>query len=87
MVDIFPSLKQYLLPALISVIAIGLLKVGLFVTYGDMERSFRLLEQSIRSEYATKQDIQDIKLLLTRVDMHLVKLDDRLTLLTQEQHP
>ena len=72
------ALKQALLPALISVVAVGLLKIGLFVTYGDLERSLRQMESTIRSEYATRQDIDDVKRMLTRMETHLDKLDDRL---------
>lgn len=70
--------KQYVAPALISVLTISLLKIGIFVTHADMEQSLRLLESAIRSEYATKQDIEDIKALLNRLDLQLSRMDDRL---------
>lgn len=72
------GIKQYVFPAILSVLALGLLKIGLFVTYGDLERSLRHLETTIRSEYATKQDIQDVKVMLTRLDVQLGKINDRL---------
>lgn len=71
------TVRQAVVPAMLSVLAIGMLKIGLFVTYADLEKSLRQLETNIRSEYATKQDIQDIKLMLTRLDVQLSKLNER----------
>jgi hypothetical protein len=76
--DIIAQCKHYLMPAAVSVVAIGLLKIGLFVTHGDLEQSLRRLESGIRAEYATKQDIQDIKSLLHRLDLQLSRMDERL---------
>lgn len=78
MMESISSIKQYVFPAVLSVLAVGLLKIGLFVTYGDLERSLRQMETTIRSEYATKQDIQDVKIILTRLDEHLGKINERL---------
>lgn len=69
--DLFSQYKQYVTPALISVLTISLLKMGIFVTHGDLEQSLRTLENTIRSEYATRQDIEDIKALLNRLDDRL----------------
>lgn len=82
--EMFTQAKQYLMPAAISVMAVGLMKVGIFVTHGDMEQSLRTLENSIRGEYATRQDIEDIKFLLNRMNMQLDRLDDRLDKLRKE---
>lgn len=76
--EILSGLKQYLLPAVLSLLAVSLLKMGLFVTFGDLEYSLRKLETAIRSEYATRQDIQDIKQMLVRMEDRLEKLDERL---------
>ena len=76
--ETFSHLKQWVLPAVLSVIAIGLMKMGLFVTYGDLERSLRLLETEMRGEYATRSDIQDIKGMLHKLDTQLGKVNDRL---------
>jgi hypothetical protein len=76
--EFFSQAKQYFMPALISVVTVGLLKIGIFVTHGDLEQSLRAMETSIRSEYATKQDIEDIKALLNRLDLQISRMDDRL---------
>jgi hypothetical protein len=76
--EFFSQAKQYFMPALISVVTVGLLKIGIFVTHGDLEQSLRVMETSIRSEYATKQDIEDIKALLNRLDVQISRMDDRL---------
>lgn len=76
--ELLTQAKQYITPALISVVTLSLLKMGIFITHGDLEQSLRMLENNIRSEYATKQDINDIKLLLNHMDTQLSKLDDRL---------
>jgi hypothetical protein len=76
--ELFSQYKQYVAPALISVLTISLMKMGIFVTHADMEQSLRVMESAIRSEYATKQDIEDIKALLNRLDLQLSRLDDRL---------
>jgi hypothetical protein len=76
--EFFSQAKQYFMPALISVVTVGLLKIGIFVTHGDLEQSLRAMETSIRSEYATKQDIEDIKALLNRLDVQISRMDDRL---------
>lgn len=70
--------KHYVAPALVSVLTVSLLKMGIFVTHGDLEQSLRMLESTIRSEYATRQDIEDIKSLLNRLDGQLSRLDDRI---------
>lgn len=70
--------KQYLLPAVVSVVAVGLLKMGLFVTPGDLEQSLRRMETSMRADYATRRDIDDLKLLLNRLDQQISRIDDRL---------
>lgn len=72
------QIRQYLLPALISLVTVSLLKMGIFVTPVELEQSLRHLENSIRAEYATRQDVEDIKTLLNRLDLHLNKIDDRL---------
>jgi hypothetical protein len=76
--EFFSHAKQYFMPAVISVVTVGLLKIGIFVTHGDLEQSLRAMETSIRSEYATKQDIEDIKALLNRLDVQISRMDDRL---------
>lgn len=76
--EFFSQAKQYFMPAVISVVTVGLLKIGIFVTHGDLEQSLRAMETSIRSEYATKQDIEDIKALLNRLDVQISRMDDRL---------
>jgi ribosome-associated translation inhibitor RaiA len=59
-------------------VTVGLLKIGIFVTHGDLEQSLRAMETSIRAEYATKQDIEAIKALLNRLDIQISRMDDRL---------
>jgi hypothetical protein len=76
--ELFSQYKHYVAPALISVVTVSLLKMGIFVTHADLEQSLRAMETSVRSEYATKQDIADIKALLNRLDFQLSRLDDRL---------
>lgn len=76
--DFFAQSKQYVMPALISVVMVGLMKIGIFVTQADLVQAFRQLENAIRIEYATKQDIQDIKTMLNRLDLQISKLDERL---------
>lgn len=76
--EAFSQIRQYLLPALISLVTVSLLKMGIFVTPVELEQSLRHLENSIRAEYATRQDVEDIKTLLNRLDLHLNKIDDRL---------
>lgn len=76
--DFFAQSKQYVLPAFISVVMVSLMKIGIFVTQADLVQSFRQLENAIRLEYATKQDVQDIKTMLNRLDVQISKLDERL---------
>jgi hypothetical protein len=87
MMELFSQYKQYVAPALISVLTISLLKIGIFVTHADLEQSLRLMENAIRSEYATKQDIEDIKALLNRLDFQLSRLDDRLNATAKRDNP
>lgn len=84
--ELFSQYKQYVTPALISVLTLSLLKMGIFVTHGDLEQSLRSLENNLRSEYATRQDIDDIKALLNRLDAQLSRLDDRLEKSRREGH-
>jgi hypothetical protein len=72
------QIRQYAIPALVSLITVSLLKLGIFVTPVELEQSLRRLENSIRTEYATRQDVEDIKTLLNRLDFQLNKIDDRL---------
>lgn len=83
--ELFSQYKNYLLPAVISIVTVGIMKIGIFVTHGDLEQSLRMLENSIRAEYATKQDIEDIKFLLHRLDAQLSRMDDRLNTMNQEK--
>jgi hypothetical protein len=76
--ELFSQYKHYFAPALISVLTVSLLKMGIFVTHGDLEQSLRALETLIRSEYATRQDIDDIKSLLNRLDDQISRMDERL---------
>lgn len=76
--DILPQVRQYVVPALISFVTVSLLKLGIFVTPVELEQSLRRLESSIRAESATRQDVEDIKTLLSRLDFQLNKIDDRL---------
>ncbi len=82
--ELLSQAKQYMVPAAVSVMAISLLKIGLFVTHGDLEQSLRLLENSLRAEYATRRDIDDIKQLLGKMDSRLSRLDERLAGLQEE---
>lgn len=76
--ELLSQAKHYVTPAVISILTVSLLKMGIFVTHGDLEQSLRSLEKNLRSEYATRQDIEDIKSLLNRLDGQLSRLDDRL---------
>lgn len=76
--ELLSQAKHYVTPAVISILTVSLLKMGIFVTHGDLEQSLRSLEKNLRSEYATRQDIEDIKSLLNRLDEQLSRLDDRL---------
>ncbi|MCE3236988.1 MAG: hypothetical protein K0Q50_3180 [Vampirovibrio sp.] len=76
--ELLSQAKHYVTPAVISILTVSLLKMGIFVTHGDLEQSLRNLEKNLRSEYATRQDIEDIKSLLNRLDEQLSRLDDRL---------
>jgi len=76
--EMLSQYKHYVTPALVSVLTVSLLKMGIFVTHGDLEQSLRTLEGTLRSEYATRQDIDDIKSLLNRLDAQLSRLDDRI---------
>ena len=76
--ELLSQAKHYVTPAVISILTVSLLKMGIFVTHGDVEQSLRSLEKNLRSEYATRQDIEDIKSLLNRLDGQLSRLDDRL---------
>jgi hypothetical protein len=60
--------------------------MGIFVTHADLEQSLRSLETEVRAEYATKQDIADIKALLNRLDLQLSRLDDRLNAERKDNH-
>lgn len=79
------NVRQYLVPALISLVTVSLLKLGIFVTPVELQQALRQLENSIRAEYATRQDVEDIKTLLNRVDAQLNKIDDRLHSLQQKR--
>lgn len=81
----FTQARQYLVPALISLVTVSLLKMGIFVTPVELQQALRQLENSIRAEYATRQDVEDIKTLLNRVDSQLNKIDDRLNNLQQKR--
>ncbi len=76
--ELFAQARQYVVPALISFVTVSLLKLGIFVTPVELEQSLRQLENSIRAEYATRQDVEDIKLLLNKLDLQLNKINDRL---------
>jgi hypothetical protein len=76
--EILTQYKQYWISALTSLVAVGLFKMGLFVTHGDLEQSLRMLESDIRATYATQRDIEDIKHLLNRVDVQLSRIEDRM---------
>lgn len=76
--ELIAQARQFIIPALISVVAVSILKLGIFVTPVELEQSMRQLENAIRSEYATRQDVEDIKTLLNRLDLQLNKLNDRL---------
>ena len=84
--ELLSQAKHYVTPAVISIITVSLLKMGIFVTHGDLEQSLRSLEKNLRSEYATRQDIEDIKSLLNRMDEQLSRLDDRLEKSRREGH-
>lgn len=62
------------MPALISLVTVSLLKMGIFVTPVELQQALRQLENSIRSEYATRQDVEDIKTLLNKIDDRLNNL-------------
>ncbi len=76
--ELFAQARQYVVPALISFVTVSLLKLGIFVTPVELEQSLRQLENAIRAEYATRQDVEDIKTLLNRLDLQLNKINDRL---------
>jgi hypothetical protein len=84
--ELFSQYKHYVAPALISVLTVSLLKMGIFVTHADLEQSLRAMETEVRAEYATKQDIADIKALLNRLDLQMSRLDDRLNAAQKDKH-
>ncbi|MDX2084690.1 MAG: hypothetical protein SFZ03_04810 [Candidatus Melainabacteria bacterium] len=70
--EIFSQIKQWLGPALLSLVALGLLKLGLFVTPIELERSFRQMESGIKQEYASRESIQ-----LLRESIELLRQDNQ----------
>lgn len=85
--DWLTQCKHYVAPVMLSVLTVSMLKMGIFVTHADLEQSLRALEGSIRTEYATRRDIEEIKSLLNRLDSQLTRLEDRLAGTQKENHP
>lgn len=73
----FTNIKQYSFLALVGLIIFSLLKLNLFVTQAQLEQQLRLMEAQIRSEYATKQDIQEIKASIATLNSKLDKVYDK----------
>lgn len=74
----FTNAKHYGMLALVGLVIYSLLKLNLFVTQAQLEQQLRLLEAQIRSEYATKQDIREIKDSIAAVNITLDKLNEKL---------
>lgn len=71
------TLKQYGVMALVGMVIYSLLKLNLFVTQAQLEQQLRLLEAQTRAEYATKQDIREIKDSIDSLNAKLDKVFDR----------
>jgi hypothetical protein len=74
------TFRPFLLPVLVAVVAVSLMKLDLFVTYADMEREFRMLETKNTAQFATKQDIQEIKQLLASLNISFRRIEEHLFL-------
>lgn len=72
-----PPLKQFGWMAIVGIVLYSLLKLNLFVTHADLEQSLRTLESKVRGEYATRQDIQDIKHTLDTLNNKLDRLYEK----------
>lgn len=70
--------KYYGMLALVGAVIYSLLKLNLFVTQGQLEQQLRLLESQTRAEYATKQDIREIKESMILINTKLDKLNESL---------
>ncbi len=73
------NLKQYSVMALVGILIVSLLKLNLFVTQAQLEQQLRILEAQIRTEYATKQDIQEIKDSISDINRKLDKFYDKVS--------
>jgi hypothetical protein len=76
MSELFGHLRQAAIPASLSLIALSLLNTGLFVSSTQLERALRQMEGQIRAEYATRQDIQDVKGMLQELNLKLGRLEE-----------
>ncbi|MEM0952317.1 MAG: hypothetical protein AAGI66_09285 [Cyanobacteria bacterium P01_H01_bin.74] len=77
--------KTVISPVLVSVVTIGLMKLGIFVTHADLEQSLRSLEHDTQLHYATRNDVKDIKAMILQVNNHLIRMDNRLNKLVDNQ--
>ena len=72
-----PSARQLGTATLIGAVIYTLLNLNLFVTHAQLQDELRRLEHAISSQYATRQDINDVKQSLDRLNTKLDKLTDR----------
>lgn len=72
------SYQSYIVPAIIAVLTVGIMKLGFFVTHADLEQSLRGLEHTLQSQYARQKDIEDIKTMLSRLDIQISRIEDRI---------
>ncbi len=72
-----PSARKFGTVTLIGAVIYTLLNLNLFVTHAQLQDELRRLEHAINSQYATRQDINDVKVSLDKLNTKLDKLADR----------
>lgn len=72
-----PTVRQFGMATLVGAVIYTLLNLNLFVTHAQLQDELRRLEHAINSQYATRQDINDVKVSLDRLNSKLDKLNDR----------
>lgn len=72
-----PTARQFGTVTLIGAVIYTLLNLNLFVTHAQLQDELRRLEHAINSQYATRQDINDVKQSLDRLNTKLDKLTGR----------
>ncbi len=71
------NIKQYGMAALVGAVIYSLLKLNLFVTHAQLEQQLRIMESQTRMEYATKQDIAEIKATMNTLNTKLDKVYEK----------